>query len=60
MPEPTRTRTRRWSVALLAVATSLATVATGAGAANAAPPGPVVQVVDGAPDLGPNVTIVDP
>lgn len=60
MPEPTRTPTRRWSVALLAVATSLATVAAGAGAANAAPPGPVAQVVDGAPDLGPNVTIVDP
>lgn len=60
MPEPTRTPTRRWSVALVAVATSLATVAAGAGAANAAPPGPVAQVVDGAPDLGPNVTIVDP
>lgn len=60
MPEPTRTPARRWSVALLAVAASLATVAAGAGAANAAPPGPVAQVADGAPDLGPNVTIVDP
>src|ERR1700754_532462 len=59
MLELTGIRSRRRSAALFAAAVAFATVA-GAGPANAAKSEPVVQAVVGAPDFGPNVTIIDP
>ncbi|MFE6253709.1 adenylyl cyclase [Agromyces sp. NPDC057865] len=59
MPEPTRIGPRRLAGVVLTMTAIAALVAGGAGAANAAPPGPVLAVA-GAPDFGPNVTIVDP
>ncbi len=59
MPELTGIRSRRRSVACLAAAVAFAAFA-GAGPANAGAAGHLVQAVDGAPDFGPNVTIIDP